>query len=245
MADALIKRLKPIDNAGLRNQIEEQVRNAIVDGLLKPGDHLIESAIAEQLQLSRAPVREALSALERDGIIVYYPRRGYFVIEFTQKDIEEVYSLRLLMEIGALRLAFPTFSNADIQQMQEIVDTLGEVGEKWEHSRIANLDLSFHEIICKAADHSRLYAVWDRMRMQTWMLMGMTTHTHYDRPQNHRQFHQQILDAILDKDLPTAEKLLSDHIVDAQQRALRQMERMASENAHPRKGDSQPQKLVR
>lgn len=229
MADDLIKRLKPIDNSGLRNQIEEQVRNAIVDGLLKPGDHLIESAIAEQLQLSRAPVREALSALERDGIIVYYPRRGYFVMEFTQKDIEEVYSLRLLMEIGALRLAMPRLTDEDFQRMQDIVDTLGEVGEKWEHSRIANLDLSFHEIICRAADHGRLYNVWDRMRMQTWMLMGMTTRTHNDRPQNHRQFHQPILDAIRDKDLPTAEKLLSEHIIDAQKRALKQMELMSTE----------------
>ncbi len=229
MADGLIKRLKPIDNSGLRNQIEEQVRTAIVDGFLKPGDHLIESAIAEQLQLSRAPVREALSALERDGIIVYYPRRGYFVIEFTQKDIEEIYSLRLLLETGALRHAIHHLSDADIQRMQEIVDTLGQIEEKWEQSRIANLDLSFHELICKAADNSRLYSVWDRMRMQTWMLMGVTTRTHYDRPQNHKQFHQQILDAILDKDLARAEVLLSDHIVDAQQRALRQMDVLSVE----------------
>jgi DNA-binding GntR family transcriptional regulator len=224
MADGLIKRLKPIDNSGLRNQIEEQVRNAIVDGFLKPGDHLVESAIAEQLQLSRAPVREALSALEREGIIVYFPRRGYFVVEFTPKDIEEIYSLRLLLEIGALRRAIHNFSEGDIQKMQEIVDTLGQIEERWEQSRIANLDLSFHELICNAADNQRLYSVWDRMRMQTWMLMGMTTRTHFDRPQNHKQFHQKILDAILDKDLGRAEALLSEHIVDAEQRALRQMD---------------------
>lgn len=224
MADGLIKRLKPIDNSGLRNQIEEQVRNAIVDGFLKPGDHLVELAIAEQLQLSRAPVREALSALEREGIIVYFPRRGYFVVEFTPKDIEEIYSLRLLLEIGALRRAIHNFSEGDIQKMQEIVDTLGQIEERWEQSRIANLDLSFHELICNAADNQRLYSVWDRMRMQTWMLMGMTTRTHFDRPQNHKQFHQKILDAILDKDLERAEALLSEHIIDAEQRALRQMD---------------------
>lgn len=229
MADGLIRRLKPIDNSGLRNQIEDQVRNAIVDGFLKPGDHLIESAIAEQLQLSRAPVREALSALERDGIIVYYPRRGYFVVEFTPKDIEEIYNLRLVLETGALRHAIQHFSDDDARRMQEIVDTLGQIEERWEQSRIANLDLSFHEIICKAAGNARLYSVWDRMRMQTYMLMGVTTRTHYDRPQNHRQFHQSILDAILDKDLARAEVLLSDHIVDAQQRALRQMDVLTAE----------------
>lgn len=229
MSDNLIQRLKPIDTTGLRNQIEDQIRQAILDGHLKPGERLVESAIAEQLQLSRAPVREALSALEREGIIDYLPRRGYFVVEFTPKDIEEIYSLRLLLEIGALRRAIHQFSEADIQKMQDIVETLGHVEEKWEQSRIANLDLSFHELICKAADHQRLYSVWERMRMQTGMLMGVTTRTHYDRPQNHKQFHQSILDAILDKDLARAEMLLSEHILDAQQRALRQMEVMASE----------------
>jgi DNA-binding GntR family transcriptional regulator len=229
MSDNLIQRLKPIDTTGLRNQIEDQIRQAILDGHLKPGERLVESAIAEQLQLSRAPVREALSALEREGIIDYLPRRGYFVVEFTPKDIEEIYSLRLLLEIGALRRAIHQFSEADIQKMQDIVETLGHVEEKWEQSRIASLDLSFHELICKAADHQRLHSVWERMRMQTGMLMGVTTRTHYDRPQNHKQFHQSILDAILDKDLARAEMLLSEHILDAQQRALRQMEVMASE----------------
>lgn len=224
MADKLIQRLKPIDTSGLRNQIEAQIRTAIVDGHLKPGERLIESAIAEQLQLSRAPVREALSALEREGIIDYLPRRGYFVVEFTPKDIEEIYSLRLLLEIGALRRAIHHFSEADIQKMQDIVETFGQIEEKWEQSRIADLDLSFHELICKAADHQRLYSVWDRMRMQTWMLMGVTTRTHFDHPQNHKQFHQKILDAILDQDVERAEMLLSEHIIDAQERALRQMD---------------------
>ena len=221
MLNDLFKDLKPINSAGLRDQIEAQVTSAILNGVLKPGDHLVESTIAERLQVSRAPVREALSALEREGIIVYAPRRGYFVVEFAPKDIEEIYSLRLLLEVGALRRAIDRFSEDDIRKMQEIVDTLGTaVEEEWEQANISSLDLSFHELICQTADNSRLFSVWNRMRLQTWMLIGMTSRTHFDHPQKPKQFHQEILDAILDKDLKRAETLLNDHLIDAQQRAL-------------------------
>lgn len=222
MLDDHFTHLKPINSAGLRDQIEAQVTSAILNGVLKPGDHLVEATIAERLEVSRAPVREALSALEREGIIVYAPRRGYFVVEFAPKDIEEIYSLRILLEVGALRRAIDRFTEEDIGKMQKIVDTLGTaVEEEWEQASISSLDLSFHELICKTADHSRLFSVWNRMRLQTWMLIGMTSRTHNDHPQKPKQFHQDILDAILVKDLKQAETLLNDHLIDAQQRALR------------------------
>jgi DNA-binding GntR family transcriptional regulator len=231
MLNDLAKNLKPITSAGLRDQIEDQVTSAILNGVLKPGEHLVESTIAERLQVSRAPVREALSALEREGIIVNVPRRGYFVMEFTPKDIEEIYSLRLLLEIGALRRAIDRFTDADIGKMQEIVDSLGTaVEEEWEQASISSLDLSFHELICQTADHLRLFSVWNRMRMQTWMLIGMTSRTHQDHPHKPKQFHQEILDAILEKDLKRAEALLSDHLIDAQQRALRVLETPPTES---------------
>jgi DNA-binding GntR family transcriptional regulator len=105
--------LQPLNVLNLRSHIEQQVRKAILNGTFKPGERLVETAIAEQLGVSRAPVREALSALEREGIVVNVPRRGYSVIDFTDKDIDEVYSLRLLLEIGALRRAVYRFTEKE------------------------------------------------------------------------------------------------------------------------------------
>ena len=231
MVNTFFDGLKPLDGYSLRDQIRDQVRNAILNGFVKPGDHLVESAIAEQLLVSRAPVREALSVLEREGIVVYFPRRGYFVVEFTPKDIEEIYSLRLLLEVGALQRSINQFSVTDIKQMQAMVDALGQaVEEEWGQAELANLDLSFHELICKAADNSRLFAVWNRMRIQTWLLIGLTTKTHSEHPHMSRLFHQEILDAILEKDLKRAETLLQTHIVDAKQRALRALDALSYED---------------
>lgn len=211
----------PIDSASLREQIEQQIRTAILNGSFGPGEHLVETTIAEELGVSRAPVREALSALEREGVILYVPRKGYFVVDFTAKDIEEIYSLRLMLEIGALRRSIHRFSRSAIDEMQQIVDDLGEaVRDGRSQNEVATLDLAFHELICQQGDHSRLYSAWNSMRLQTWLLIGLTSKTEYDHPEQPREFHQEILDAILDQDLDRAESLLRSHILDAQERAL-------------------------
>jgi DNA-binding GntR family transcriptional regulator len=215
----------PIDSASLREQIEQQVRSAILNGSFGPGEHLVETTIAEQLGVSRAPVREALSALEREGVILYVPRKGYFVVDFTAKDIEEIYILRLMLEIGALRRSIHRSSDSAIAKLQQFVDDLGEaVREGKGQNEVATLDLAFHELICQQADHSRLYSAWNSMRLQTWLLIGLTSKTEYDHPDQPKEFHQSILDAILDEDLEKAEALLRSHILDAQERALAAMQ---------------------
>ena len=112
-----ITQLRQIQTLNLRSQIEQEVRDAIIRGVFKPGERLVESVIASRLGVSRAPVREVLSALERENLVVNIPRRGYFVIDFTEKDIDEIYSFRLLLEIGALRRAISRFTEDDFEKM--------------------------------------------------------------------------------------------------------------------------------
>lgn len=212
--------LKTLNVVNLRDHIKRQVCDAILNGSFKPGARLIEATIADQLGVSRAPVREALVALEREGIVASLPRRGYFVIDFTDKDIEEIYSLRLLLEREAMRRAIGKFTQHDMEEMQAIVDQLGDQArQRPAASSMIQLDLTFHARLCRVADHSRLYSTWDSMRLQTWLLIGLTSRTHFDYPNQPREFHQRILDAIIDEDLPRAEAALSVHLIDAEQRA--------------------------
>ena len=89
---------------------------------------------------------------------------------------------------------------------------------------VMHIDLSFHETIFRVADHSRISDIWNRLRMQTQLLIGWTTSTHYsDQPM---QLHQQILDAIRARDLPAAEAVLRDHILDGRDRALQQLSKI-------------------
>lgn len=211
--------LRPVNASNLRDQVEQRVRDAILDGTFLPGQRLVESTIADQLGVSRAPLREVFSALSREGLVVNIPRRGNFVVDFTDKDIDEIYSLRLLLEVGALQRAITRFSAESLAELQALVDRLGELTASGSSpGEVVRLDLMFHAAICRAADHRRLFQVWDSMRAQTQLLIGLTSRTHY-RPGEPRQYHQAILDAIRAADLPGAEVLLSGHIADAQRRA--------------------------
>ena len=216
-----INRLQPVIARNLRAEIELGMREAILHGVFKPGERLIESDIAEKMGVSRAPLREVLSALEREGLVVNIPRRGNFVIDFTDKDIEEIYSLRLLLEIGALKLSISKFYDDDYGNLQKIVDDLGEQAlRRDDFDLLVNLDFSFHEYVCAKANHNRLLNMWKSIRMQTRLLIGITSKTYDEYPQQPRERHQDILNAIRARDLASAEKSLTDHILDAQQRAM-------------------------
>jgi DNA-binding GntR family transcriptional regulator len=197
------------------------MHEAILHGVFKPGQRLVESDIAENMGVSRAPVREVLSALEREGLVVNVPRRGSFVVAFTDKDIDEIYSLRLLLEIGAVKRAIPHFTEADRGTLQDLVDELGQQAlRRDDFDALVNLDLRFHEYLLSKADHRRLFNAWKSLSMQTRMLIGITSKTYDQYPEQPKELHQEILNAIFARDAATAAQKLTDHILDAQQRAL-------------------------
>ena len=85
----------PIPNRNtLANEVSDIIHASIINGLFEAGERLTESKLAKQLKTSRAPVREALRNLEKEGLLVYFPHRGYFVREVDLNDIEEIFELR-------------------------------------------------------------------------------------------------------------------------------------------------------
>ncbi|NLE76226.1 MAG: GntR family transcriptional regulator [Chloroflexi bacterium] len=214
--------LRPLNVLNLRDHIEQKVRDAVLSGVYEPGERLVETAIAAQLGVSRAPVREALAALEQSGLVTNVPRRGYYVVSFTEKDIREVYSLRLLLEIGALARAIPRLTAEGMDEMQHIVEEMTALPDHLPSpQQQVTLDLSFHECIVRAADHSRLYDAWQSMCVQIQLLIGVTTQTHYTSAEQPARLHQQLLEALRARSLPEAEDRLRAHILDAEQRARR------------------------
>lgn len=118
------KKMCQIISSNLGEQIENEVRTAIVQGRFLPGERLIESTISTEMGVSRAAVREVLSALEREGLVINIPRRGNFVVDFTKNDIEDIYSFRLLLEVGTMRRAVECFDDGDVKALQHLVDNL-------------------------------------------------------------------------------------------------------------------------
>jgi len=220
--DSKPHRMHPIISSNLREQIENEVRSAIIKGRYQPGDRLIESAIANEMGVSRAPVREVFSALEREGLVVNIPRHGNFVVEFTHKDIEEIYSLRLLLEVGAVKQSVDRYTQFDLDHLQRLINDLDNAMVRQDDTEsIADLDMCFHEYLCSLANHSRIFSIWKGIRLQTQLLINVTSKTHFHYPHEPAQWHQMILDAIKSKNMIILERKISEHILDGQNRAMK------------------------
>jgi DNA-binding GntR family transcriptional regulator len=139
-------RLERMDVRTLKEQVVKLLRGAILSGKIRTGGRLNESELARDLGLSRIPVREALQQLQQQGLVVDIPRRGKFVINLSDEEIQKINSLRLILEAEALRLARARISAEGLQALAGLVD-------KMEHSREVSeieasaLDIEFHRIV--------------------------------------------------------------------------------------------------
>jgi DNA-binding GntR family transcriptional regulator len=112
------------------------------------------------------------------------------------------------------------------------VDELGDAArDQRDPEAIVALDLAFHRHLCHLAGHSRLVAAWNRLQLQTQMLIGWTSKTHYPQPDQPRETHQRIVDALREKDMELGKRYLTDHLIDAQRRAMMASQSLRSGSA--------------
>ena len=139
----------------LREHISELVTNAILSGELKPGDRLNESALARQLHVSRAPIREALQQLEEQGLVLNRPRRGMFVVCLQAEELNKITSLRLVLEAEALELARERMTPALIRRLDQIATSM-ERTRGMKAIEATRLDLEFHRTLWNAGGNEYL-----------------------------------------------------------------------------------------
>src|SRR3954463_13392139 len=108
----------------LHDEVAAQLRELIFSGAVAPGDFLDEVKLAEQLKISRTPLREALKVLTAEGLVRHEPRRGCFVNEVTEKDLDEIFPVLALLEGRCAREAAINASDVDLQQLEVLHDKL-------------------------------------------------------------------------------------------------------------------------
>ncbi len=169
-----IQVFKRVPHRSLREAALSAIRQAILRGDLKPGQRLMESDIAEQMGMSRAPVREALCQLETEGLLVSEPHRGTFVAELSATDLWEIYTLRAAIESLAVRIVTERASAETLAQLQQAVADMVQAAREGDLARLAALDMSFHEMLCRASGHSRLLDAWLGMTVQIRTFIDLT-----------------------------------------------------------------------
>lgn len=203
--------LSELTNEPLRHRIAAVLREAILSGDLLPGQALTEMQIASQLGVSRAPVREAIRILGRDGLVESVPYRGTTVRKLTRQDIEEVYSLRLVLETFALRRIIEGSLMDDVEPLKAICRSM-EAHARSRDLKGLNLDdEAFHETIIQSANHQLLASTWSSLGLRVRQAMSLRNQEFPD-PAEVASNHRPIVAALAAKDLELATKLLEDHI---------------------------------
>jgi DNA-binding GntR family transcriptional regulator len=146
----------------LKSHIFHGLREAIVSGRYRPGDRLNESKIAREFGISRIPVREALMQLQEHGLVMNHERRGMFVTQLNEEDVQRINSLRVVLEAEALKLCRLKISKKDAARLTDVMARMDAWSERTEMDA-AGLDLEFHRTLWEAAGNPYLTKALDSL----------------------------------------------------------------------------------
>lgn len=139
------------------DDIVSYIKQSILDGTYKPGTKVKELTLAKKLSISRAPIREALQILIKEGLIVWIPQKGKFITELSPKQIQDSYFTGGILESAAVCSVIHKYTSRDIKKLEEVVEKMRLIAENNEPiEKIAILDDKFHKILFSRIDNELL-----------------------------------------------------------------------------------------
>jgi DNA-binding GntR family transcriptional regulator len=207
--------LAPVTTPTLVESVAEAIRASILSGRFAPGDRLVEAELARELHVSRGPIREALGLLGKDGIVVHEPRRGKFVQGLTPRLIDEVYSLRLLLEPFAGERVIANLDDAGRARLQNALAAIAAAAGAGDERQLAAADVDFHDLIYELADHELLQRAWlENIAGKLRLMSNITTRSLSELEVAERNL-RRILEPILAGDVEKAKRAIAEHIENA------------------------------
>ena len=195
----------------LRDVVFKTLREAILKGDLAPGERLMEIKLANQLGVSRTPIREAIRKLELEGLVVMVPRKGAEVAKITEKDLRDVLEVRASLEELAISLACERITDEKIAELKEALEQFRTVIKGKDVTKIAQMDVALHDVIFEATQNARLVQMVNNLREQMYRyrleyLKDFSTHSRLDEE------HVKIFEAVSARDIERATALIREHI---------------------------------
>ncbi len=197
--------------ATLTDRALKAIREAIRYGKLKPGDRLVETQLAEEMQISRFPIREALRYLEKEGLVETRPFKGTYVARLTEKDMEELYSLRSALEELAVRILIENLADYKIEKLEAIFQSMQTASKSGNLDKMISEDLRFHQTICELCGHHKLLEVWLTLVNQLRLFLTIEK-DFFESAYQYVSTHHPILDAIKSRNKKRAEKEIREHL---------------------------------
>ena len=203
----------------LREIVCEVLRDAIRGGVLKPGEWLKENDLADELLVSRTPVREAIRKLEQEGYVVTVPRRGAYVASVSIRDINEIFEIRAALEVLACELAAERITEEEQERLERLLVAIGRAIEEHDMERIVQTDIEFHELLYQAARNERLLTIIGNLREQLTRFRTISM-SYPGRLKATLEEHRSLVDAIGSGDARRARKMAAKHMENSEQTLL-------------------------
>lgn len=201
------------------DKVANYIKTRILNGHLRPGDSIKETAIASQLSISRAPVREAMLVLFREGLIEIHPQRGKKVTSLSAKQIKNSYFTGGVLEGAAVAQAAERYTDKDIAELDEIISKMKQIADSnGSVSDQAPLDQAFHDLLFSRIDNELIVELCHRtcqgiskfLLYRQWVKLFPATRV-YER-------HKEIVDALKTKDPQVIEVVIRNHYVESGER---------------------------
>lgn len=209
----------------LNQQVYTRLQEMIRTGSFRLGEQLDERTLATDLEVSRTPIREAISQLVREGIVEYRPYRGNFIRKFTVKQVNDLFLVRASLEALAVRLAMPKISQEVDNKLRLILDRVHNALEVNDMAAYSDADREFHETLIHLTGNETLIDSLDRLGFKIQMIRTIANQdphvverTHQERPK--------ILAALEARNAELAAKLMEEHIDGVRKAVIAQLEEL-------------------
>lgn len=198
-------------NGPLYVQVYEQIKRSIIEGDLEPGEKLIESKIASDMNISRSPIREAFRILEHEGMVVK-KNQNLHIHTPSVKDIVELYQLRFSLESLTCYLAAQVRNDQEIIQLKEILNDTEQALEAQDLKQVYECNTLFHETIIQISGNTHLVSILDNLRDKIFYCRNVLLQLDYVRLDSFFSEHFNIYIAIKEGRAEVAKKLMEEHV---------------------------------
>jgi DNA-binding GntR family transcriptional regulator len=200
-----------LDYQTLSDSAVEMLRKMILNGTYKPGERINQVQLAEKLQISRGPLREALRMLQNEGLIRHETNRGTFVSTLSEDDAWEIYTLRALLEGEAAQLAMLRLTPQDYEQLENLLTDFHQAYMDHDLEQMAGCDIRFHKKIVEASGHYRLRQMHQQLDIQVGAMFVTMANKVPIRVNHVVSNHRILLEALQAKNTAKIKKVFADH----------------------------------
>jgi DNA-binding GntR family transcriptional regulator len=207
----------------LGQHVFENLKQAIIRGEVAPGDRLVESRLADALDISRTPVREAIHKLEREGLLKRLPKGGFAVMNLSREDIEETFGIRCVLESYAARLAAENYGEEELLPLEEKIQEFQKFLDKGQLDELPRINTEFHSLFYALSRSPKLIKMINDLRDQIFRFRKILLKK--DKwAEASNEDHRKMLDAIRERDVNRVERVVKHHIARGQKIVLNALE---------------------